>query len=770
MSALLTARRHPRHLVLAALVAGLLASPWAAAVLVACACAIVVAGTPRLTLVAVAAVLCGALVAQARVSALDRTVMRPYFGQTVTVRAFALERPRSLGGRARSPRSALAAVSAGPGAGERVVVQGPWPAAAPGREVTASGRLEPLRDRDGWLRRRGAHARLVAREVRATGRRRGGLAGALDRMREQAERAVSSGLDPPRAALARGMVLGQDEALDEDAREEFRASGLAHLLAASGQNVMLLVALALPVLAGLGVGLRGRLAGALALIALYVPLAGAGASIQRAGVMGAAGLVAVLASRPASRWYALLLAAAATLVVSPRAAGDPGWQLSFAAVLAILALARPLAERLRARGAPRGLAEAVALTTAATVGTAPLLAFHFERVSLVSLPANLLAVAAVAPAMWLGMLAVAAGLVLPPLAALPNVVAQLPLAYLGWLAHVAAGLPHASVPLAIPTVGVLVATYATLADAAAMAFRKGGHSGRTVAGRRVPGAGRLVRSRARVLVVLAIAAVLLLVVAQGRRAPPPPDPRDVVVSFLDVGQGDATLVQHGGATVLVDAGPPGSPLLDRLREAGVRRIDLLVLTHSQADHDGGAAEVLRRLPVGHLLDGGEQRTPLHLRALAVAAARGVVRSTPDAGQTVRAGPLRLRILWPRREPPVPGADPNDRAIVAHLQVGDFDLLLPADAESNVTGALDLPRVEALKVAHHGSEDPATADLLARLRPRVAVIEVGSENRYGHPAPELLAALRSVPTVHRTDRDGTVRLTLRAGRMTIATTR
>src|SRR5947208_16390246 len=105
---------------------------------------------------------------------------------------------------------------------------------------------------------------------------------------------------------------------------------------------MLLAALALPLLAALGLGLRARLSGALLLVAAYVPLAGAGPSIQRAGVMGAAGLLAALAGRPSSRAYALLLAATVTLVVNPRSAGDPGWQLSFAAVVAILALARRL--------------------------------------------------------------------------------------------------------------------------------------------------------------------------------------------------------------------------------------------------------------------------------------------------------------------------------------------------------------------------------------------------------------------------------------------
>ena len=186
--------------------------------------------------------------------------MRPLIGTETTARGHVLERPRSAGGGAA--RAALVRLTSGRGAGERIVVRAArWPRVDVGAEVVARGRLLALRERDGWLRRRGAHGRLLAEGVRATGRRRGGVSGALDSMRRAAERAVGGGLDPPRAALARGMVLGEDEALDEATREDFRVSGLAHLLAASGQNVMLLVALGLPVLAALGAGLRARLVG-----------------------------------------------------------------------------------------------------------------------------------------------------------------------------------------------------------------------------------------------------------------------------------------------------------------------------------------------------------------------------------------------------------------------------------------------------------------------------------------------------------------------------
>jgi competence protein ComEC len=261
------------------------------------------------------------------------------------------------------------------------------------------------------------------------------------------------------------------------------------------------------------------------------------------------------------------------------------------------------------------------------------------------------------------------------------------------------------------------------------------------------------------------AAALAAVVLAGRSGTAP---EHLVVSFLDVGQGDATLLQHGDAAVLVDTGPPGGPVLRRLREAGVRDLDVLVLTHSSADHDGEADAVLERHRVGLLLDGSEPgaRSAGAVAAGVLAARRGVRRVASDAGQLLRAGTLELRVLAPDREQPASaGADPNDRATVLHVRDGAFDLLLTADAESGATAALRLPRVDLLKVAHHGSEDPGLPALLRRVRPRAAVIPVGP-NTYGHPHPSTLAALRAVPLVRRTDRHGTVRVHVRAGALAI----
>jgi len=756
--------RHPRHLLLALLVAGLLAGPRSPPALLAAAmAALTLARTGTLALGAVAALLAGAAIADARLAALDRSALAPLINREVQLTATLLEHPRR---RTFGVRVAAARLLSGAGRGERVLLLAAarvrWPQhAQPGTELQIRGRMARLAPYDDHERRRNAHALVRAESILATGRRRGGAMGVLDAVRVRTERALTSGMPPAQGALARGMVLGQDEALSADIREDFRATGLAHLVAASGANVLLLATLVLGVGTVLGLGLSARLIVALVAVAAYVPLAGGGPSIQRAAVMGAAGLVAGLAGRHGSRWYALLLAAALTLAWNPRAAQDAGWQLSFAAVVALIALVPTLVSRLRRARLPPALAAALAVTVAATIGTAPLIALHFERLSLVSLPANVLAAPAVAAVMWLGAIAGALGQLAPGLAAPVGKVAAVALAYLTWLADRAAALPFAELTIGSPGIGGVVAVYLA-AGAALLVWRRRqarrseeeeeAHSGRG-------------RGRRRRRVALALLAAAALVVAALHARPPAP-PRDLTVSFLDIGQGDATLIQHGRTTVLVDTGPREGPILTRLREAGVRRIDILVATHAAADHDGAAAEVLAAHPVGLVLD-GEEVTARARTVLRLAARHRVRRLATDSGQIVRSGRLELRVLSPRRDPPAASdAEPNDRATVLHVRDGGFDLLLTADAESNVTAGLELPAVEAMKVAHHGSEDSGLAALLERVRPRVAVIPVGAHNSYGHPTPSTLAALRAVPIVRRTDRDGTVRLRVRDGRMTV----
>jgi competence protein ComEC len=347
--------------------------------------------------------------------------------------------------------------------------------------------------------------------------------------------------------------------------------------------------------------------------------------------------------------------------------------------------------------------------------------------------------------MWLGMAAAAVGQLSAAAAAPFTALAAYPLAFVAWLGGAAARLPEASVGL--PVWGVAAAC---LAAAAAIVAR---------------------RARRPVAVAVAVALAGALVLVRGPHGGLAP-PAGLRVTFLDIGQGDATLIQERRTSVLVDTGPPDGGVVARLRHAGVRRLDLLVVTHAQADHDGGAAAVLRAMPVGMLLDGRDGvRESLGLRMAAEARRRRVPVAAPDAGETLRAGRIEVRVLSPAREAPEDhaGADPNQRAIVAEARVGAFRMLLTADAESDVLSTLDLAPVDVLKVSHHGSADPGLASVLERLRPRLAAIEVGAHNTYGHPVAGTLRALRAAGVaVYRTDRDGSVRLEERGGRLTVAT--
>ena len=579
-------------------------------------------------------------------------------------------------------------------------------------------------------------------------------------IRSRAEAALGRGMPPREAALARGFVLGEDGEVDATTTEDFRRAGLSHLLAVSGQNVALLALLAMPALAALGMPLRTRLTWLLGLIAVYVPLAGAGPSIQRAGIMGGLGVLASLRGRRASRFYALLLAAVVLLAIEPGIAADVGWQLSFAAVLGILLLAAPLRAAIAARigrgGWRRALADGVALTVAATLATAPLIAFYFEAVSTMTLLANLLALPAVAPAMWLGMLAAAAGQVPGlPLEALGILEAPL----LAYIAQVAAwcGRPSWAYLHVHLGLGGLVASYLVMAGAAAGVMRLGRR--RKLRALRRSTAIRWGGAPA-ALAALAALAVLVLATGgpHGTAASPLPGLR---ISVLDVGQGDAILLQPRNApAILVDGGPPGDGLAAKLRAAGVEELGAAIATHDQSDHDGGLLELLGEMPIGRVL-----YAVLRRPTLARVEGAGIPVGRLAQGSELRSGRLWLDVLWPPREL-LPGShggeDPNRLAIVALARWRGFSMLLTADAEAEAT-PLDPGPIDVLKVAHHGSDDAGLGALLERARPRLAVISVGAGNPFGHPTPGTLAVLAAhrVPTL-RTDRDGTVEIDVGQG--------
>lgn len=575
-----------------------------------------------------------------------------------------------------------------------------------------------------------------------------------------------AGLPPDAAGLVPGLVVGDTSALPGDLESAMRTTGLTHLTAVSGGNIAVLTGAVL-LTAGVA-GLRRRLRTAAAGVALvgFVALVGPEASVLRAGVMAAVGLVGLVAARPGRGMPALSAAVVVLLVADPWLARSPGLALSVLATAGLLLGVRPVSQRL-ARVLPSRLATAVSVPLVAQLACAPVLVLLAPQVSLVAVPANLLAAPAVVPVTVVGVLA----LVVTPASAGAGALLAAPAGWAAsWIAVVArtgAGLPGAVLPWPAgwPGAALLVAVLvgAALGVAAAAA------AVRAVARGRARPAGtwavRPLRSRARRPLLVAAAAASAVVLAV--LALPPVRERvgvgshaveDWVAVQCDVGQGDALAVRSGqDAAVVVDTGPDPAAVRRCLDDLGVERVDLLVLTHFHADHVEGLAGVLQgRDVVGALVSPLAEPEAAASAVAGELAAAGVPVTVGRAGQQGAAGDVAWRVLWPTGTSGGGGADEesriNDASVVVALRaaglritaLGDLGRVAQAQLRRTTAADPDLWPVDVLKVAHHGSadQDPGLVRLAA---PRAALVGVGA-NDYGHPTARTLDLLEQAGAV------------------------
>ncbi|WP_460695192.1 ComEC/Rec2 family competence protein, partial [Modestobacter muralis] len=513
----------------------------------------------------------------------------------------------------------------------------------------------------------------------------------------------------------------------------------------TGANVAIVVALVLWPLRARGTDRRVQAAVAAAAIVGFVVLARPGASVLRAAAMGAVGVLALGSGRSRAAVPALAATVSVLLLVQPALAGDGGFALSVAATAGIVLLAPGWSRSLRRRGAPRPVADAVAVSGAAGVVTAPLVAALSGVVSLVSLPANLLAAPAVAPATVLGLLAAVVSPVLPGAADALTWLAGWAVRWLVLVAERAAAVPDGATGWPAGARGALL--LAVLLGAVAWA---------------------LVRwPRLRPLTLAALLGLLLVgwPLRQVTRGWPPPD---LAVVACDVGQGDALVLPTApGEAVLVDAGPDVALVDGCLDRLGVHRLPLVVLSHPDADHVGGLAGALSGRAVGEVVTGTlaptDERAPVVAELIAAAGGRQAVL-VPGDRRTV--GSAELEALAPDPARAVPGGDANDLSLVVRITQRGLRVLftgdLSAEAQARVlAGGADLS-ADVLKVPHHGSADADPA-FLAASGAAVALVSVGADNTYGHPADRLLDWLAEAGMrTYRTDRDGDVAVVGRAG--------
>jgi competence protein ComEC len=548
-------------------------------------------------------------------------------------------------------------------------------------------------------------------------------------------RGIDRGFPDRDSGLLLGLALGDDSRLHPALEEDFRATGLGHLLAVSGQNVAMVLAPVIGLAVLLRTSGRTRFAVGAGTVVLFVLLTGAEPSVLRAGVMAVVTLAGVLAGRPRSSATALGAAVLVLLVADPRLTQSIGFQLSVAATAGILSLATPIAERLARL--PRPIALAAATTLAAQAGVSPLLLFHFQQVPLVTLPANLLAFPAVAPAMLLGLTAAGVGQLVPPMGAVLVAVAIVPLRYLQALADRLASAPVASVTTDRAGVATVVVGIGLVGSIAWWLRSR--------------------RPLPRGLVVAAAALLPLLVWSTALGVGPP---SSLTLRFLDVGQGDAAVVTTpGGAVVLVDAGPEPDQVATRLAALGVKRIDLAVATHPHADHVEGFPAILARFPVSLLIEPGcPEPSPSYDAFLDAVAEEDVPVRHPRQGDVLWVGDLRVDVLSPEACYEGTDSDANNDSLVLRLTHLEDTALFTGDVEEPSQEALlegGVPlRAPVLKVPHHGG-NTSLAEFFLAVDADVAIVSTGP-NDYGHPAPEVLAELeRTGAEVLRTDLAGDV---------------
>ncbi|MDT0345307.1 ComEC/Rec2 family competence protein [Streptomyces litchfieldiae] len=554
-------------------------------------------------------------------------------------------------------------------------------------------------------------------------------------------------------ALLPALVIGDDSGISPELDEAVQDTGLTHLIVVSGSQVAIVLGLFMGspgtaaraerrgLAARLGIPLRTTAVLGGVLVLAFVLVCRPEPSVLRAAACAGIALLALATGRRRSLLPALAAAVLVLILLDPALARSLGFLLSVLATGALLTLAPVWALALRRRGVPERPAEALAAAGAAHVVCAPVITVFAAGTSLVAIPCNLLAGLAVAPVIVLGWAAMVLAPLAPGGATALVWVAGWPARWIAAVARTGAELPGAE--LAWPGGWWGAALLAAVTPAV------------LVLARRLPRRPWLAACCALLLLVAVLRPPPLVRILTGW---PPPDWSLVA---CDVGQGDALVIAAGAHQALVvDTGPEPAAVDRCLRELDVRHIPLLVLTHFHADHVGGLSGALRGRTVGAIQTSAVRDTPEQAEFVdRVAADAGVPVGVAVPGERRRVGgELSWEVLWPPAGAAAAGLGPNDSSVTLLVRAGPLTVFLPGDLEPPAQERLlaarpGLPPVDVLKVAHHGSA-AQHPPLLDRLRPRLALISCGADNRYGHPAPRTLAALEAAgAAVLRTDAQG-----------------
>jgi len=689
----------------------------------------------------------------------------PFFGRRVALKGRVTESYRTESSRMRAVVE-VEELEGGKAEGKILVSMPRGSPPPPGSEVEVYGRLRrpgPARnpgapDGRALLERRGIYALLYADRLRVASRGSG-----IPAIRAFVRRALELDLPSLHAGVLKGLILGERREAPRWLQDAFARSGTAHILAVSGLHTGFIAAFLFFLFGFIGVPRRVTVGLTIVLLVLYAFLVDLRPSVVRAVVLASLILMGILLERDLDLLNGLGAAALVLLAFRPRDLLDVSFQLSFAAVAGIALFYSPLyvvfSKILRGKLLGK-VAALMAVSICAQVGAAPIVAYHFGRLSLIGPLTNLLAVPMAGWIVALGLLTAISYPLWAALASAWNGANYLLISGLVALARWASHIPFASVNLPRPPPPLLL-----------------GYTGVILS---LSSDTRWRPNFRKIVLFLGLAFLNFWAWGQALR------PGELEVTFLDVGQGDAVFLSFPNRrTMLVDGGPrsPGYDagervLLPFLRYRGVSRLDLVVATHPDNDHIGGLLSVLERVPVGYLIEGDAQGGGWTYRRLrGLAREKGIPRIEVEAGDSlVGLGGVGILVLGPpkafvREGDAIFGA--NNASVVLRVTYGEFSLLLTGDAERLEESYLlrwgERIRAKVLKLGHHGAPSSSSPPFLEAVYPEVAVISVGTYNPFGHPSPEVLDRLRTIGSrVLRTDRMGAVLFRVRQGRWRVCT--
>jgi competence protein ComEC len=611
-------------------------------------------------------------------------------------------------------------------------------------------------------------------------------------VRERLSRSISQSLPEPQASLTRGIVLGISSSIPADLKNDLSITGTAHLLAISGINLTIIAG----ILVSLGLWIFGRrhyiyVWLALFVIWFYSLLTGLQAPVVRGAIMASVFLCAELLGRQKNAFAALALSAAIMAGIDPQLLFSVSFQLTFLAMIGLIFVAPPL--QALARRAVHAiiseenswtriltfLTDSLAVSLSAVILVWPVIAYNFGLVSFVGPLSTLLIAPALTPIILTGAVTSVVGIISPPVAHVIGWSAWLFVSYFIWLVQAFAALPSASIHTGPLNSGIVWAYYCVLALAVSIRsnFKKlTGLFPVCIAGMR-SAATRSWAGFEAVPKKFVIIPLLVLAFLTSFAAVTLPD-NNLHVSFLDVGEGDAILVQSGNQNVLIDGGPSPQAInlgLSSRLPFWDRNLDMVILTHPHLDHLSGLVEVLQRYKVQKVFAPNlVSDSPAFQEWIDLIKAKGIPSITAQAGQRIRLNDgAELDIINPTSVSLDSTADLENNGLVAKLTLNNISFLFTADIGSGAEAALISRRADincaVLKVAHHGSSTSTSADFLRVARPQIAVIPTGSDNTFGHPDQDVLERLNNT-VLYRTDLAGTIEFTTDGERLWVRTDR